>query len=63
MFAKIADYCRIRKCQSALDARMVLICGLCEAAISVTEAPLAELAEQLTLDQWVLGSSPRGRTK
>ncbi len=25
-------------------------------------APLAQLAEQLTLNQWVLGSSPRGRT-
>ena len=26
------------------------------------QAPLAQLAEQLTLNQWVLGSSPRGRT-
>ena len=26
-------------------------------------APLAQLVEQLTLNQWVLGSSPRRRTK
>ncbi|VXB11796.1 hypothetical protein PSCLAVI8L_120078 [Pseudoclavibacter sp. 8L] len=26
-------------------------------------APLAQLAEQLTLNQWVLGSSPRGCTR
>ena len=26
-------------------------------------APLAQLAEQLTLNQWVPGSSPGGRTK
>ena len=27
------------------------------------DAPLAQLAEQLTLNQWVPGSSPGGRTK
>jgi hypothetical protein len=26
------------------------------------DAPLAQLAEQLTLNQWVPGSSPGGRT-
>ena len=29
----------------------------------MTQAPLAQLAEQLTLNQWVPGSSPGGRTK
>ena len=28
-----------------------------------TNAPLAQLVEQLTLNQWVLGSSPRRCTK
>mgnify|MGYP006915399521 CR=1 FL=1 len=28
-----------------------------------TNAPLAQSAEQLTLNQWVPGSSPGGRTK
>ena len=28
-----------------------------------SDAPLAQLVEQLTLNQWVLGSSPRRRTK
>ena len=27
-----------------------------------TNAPLAQLVEQMTLNHWVLGSSPRGRT-
>ena len=30
---------------------------------AVQNAPLAQLVEQLTLNQWVLGSSPRRRTK
>ena len=29
----------------------------------LADAPLAQLAEQLTLNQWVPGSSPGGRTK
>ena len=29
----------------------------------IDDAPLAQLVEQLTLNQWVLGSSPRRRTK
>ena len=26
------------------------------------QAPIAQLVEQMTLNHWVLGSSPRGRT-
>ena len=29
------------------------------AIINIVDAPLAQLVEQLTLNQWVLGSSPR----
>jgi len=36
MFAKIADYSRVRKLQNALDARIVFICCRFEAAIFVT---------------------------
>ena len=28
----------------------------------IRDAPIAQLVEQMTLNHWVLGSSPRGRT-
>ena len=34
----------------------------CKTFIRFVYAPLAQLEEQLTLNQWVLGSSPRWRT-
>jgi hypothetical protein len=33
------------------------------AFLVIRKAPLAQLAEQLTLNQWVPGSSPGGRTE
>ena len=47
-------------CAHHKNSRIVFFC--CKGNLENKQAPLAQLAEQLTLNQWVLGSSPRGRT-
>ena len=47
-------------CTHHKNSRIVFFC--CKGNLENKQAPLAQLAEQLTLNQWVLGSSPRGRT-
>ena len=48
--------------QAACTADFNLHCSVFRAQASL-DAPLAQLVEQLTLNQWVLGSNPRRRTK
>lgn len=60
---EVVEYFLVARHSTAQAGRPDSAPGPGRATVSAAApAPLAQLAEQLTLNQWVLGSSPRGRT-